>query len=362
MSHVLTRWEDNKTVVDANGLNNIEKNISDLFKKSEKIDKKIDRVFKQGNKLVFVSGETKLFEVDLSSLITDGVPGEKGDKGDKGDKGESGITPDISIGGVTTTDEFSLAAVTRRGTNDNPIFDFVLPRGQKGETPSITIGEVISGEEASVTARKEGNIVILDFSLPIGLQGIQGIKGDTGPIGPKGDRGEQGPKGEAGTVPDNVATTDALEIVSTKVTELQKEQEKLFQSVSSGKNKLEAAITDKGGTVSKINEVATFEELNNGIKSIKSGDPDSVLVIRALNNKFDLNMPENISMAEAAKIVNGIILDSFKRTFRINSKADFSKFNMTTSVNLSKNDKLLRYNLSISSTLDLTGFIMEGTI
>lgn len=42
----------------------------------------------------------------------------------------------------------------------------------------------------------------------------------------------------------------------------------LFQSVSDGKGKLETTITGKGGTVSKVGSVATFDELNNGVSSI----------------------------------------------------------------------------------------------
>lgn len=60
----------------------------------------------------------------------------------------------------------------------------------------------------------------------------------------------------------------------------------LFQSVSDGKNQLETAIADKGGTVSKTGNIATFDELDNGIRSIPVGDyavgdtiNDSVLMI-----------------------------------------------------------------------------------
>lgn len=62
----------------------------------------------------------------------------------------------------------------------------------------------------------------------------------------------------------------------------------LFQSVSDGKNQLETAITDKGGTVSKTGNIATFDELDNGIRSIPVGDytvgdtiKDSVLMFIA---------------------------------------------------------------------------------
>lgn len=53
-------------------------------------------------------------------------------------------------------------------------------------------------------------------------------------------------------------------------------QSELFQSVSSGKTLLETAITDKGGTVSKVGSVATFEELKAGIEGITTNDPDHV--------------------------------------------------------------------------------------
>ncbi|MBB6446449.1 hypothetical protein [Bacillus benzoevorans] len=50
--------------------------------------------------------------------------------------------------------------------------------------------------------------------------------------------------------------------------------EELFAGVGDGKNLLEAAITDKGGTVSKSGVIATFAELESGIQSI-SGEQQS---------------------------------------------------------------------------------------
>jgi hypothetical protein len=45
----------------------------------------------------------------------------------------------------------------------------------------------------------------------------------------------------------------------------------LFTSVSNGKTQLETAVTDKGGTVSKAGSVATFAELDTGVRSIPEG-------------------------------------------------------------------------------------------
>lgn len=60
-------------------------------------------------------------------------------------------------------------------------------------------------------------------------------------------------------------TLDSPDFVSTNVKD---GMEELFTSVSSGKQQLETAITDKGGTVSKQQPVPTFGELDAGIRSI----------------------------------------------------------------------------------------------
>ena len=48
--------------------------------------------------------------------------------------------------------------------------------------------------------------------------------------------------------------------------------DEVFQSVSNGKSLLETAITDKGSSVSKAGDVATFEELKTGITGINTGN------------------------------------------------------------------------------------------
>lgn len=61
-----------------------------------------------------------------------GLKGDKGEQGLKGDKGETGLTPNIAIGTVTTLEPHQQATVTRKGTDENPVFDFGIPRGEKG--------------------------------------------------------------------------------------------------------------------------------------------------------------------------------------------------------------------------------------
>jgi len=52
--------------------------------------------------------------------------------GATGPSGKDGITPDISIGNVTTIEANEQATVSKRGTKENPIFDFEIPKGETG--------------------------------------------------------------------------------------------------------------------------------------------------------------------------------------------------------------------------------------
>lgn len=75
-------------------------------------------------------------------------------------------------------------------------------------------------------------------------------------------------------VTDKVDKTDITTTIDENSTDTQIASAKsVFQFVSNGKNKLETAITDKGGIVSKTGNVITFDELASSIKSlnVKSG-------------------------------------------------------------------------------------------
>lgn len=53
-------------------------------------------------------------------------------RGERGSAGADGVTPNLSIGNVTTLEPSEDAYVTRRGTDANPIFDFGIPKGDTG--------------------------------------------------------------------------------------------------------------------------------------------------------------------------------------------------------------------------------------
>lgn len=166
--YVKTEWINNVTIVDANNLNNMENAIEDLQNSSEsyvsKLNRKIDSVIKDSNKLVFLSEGAKISEVDLSGITSD-TPGTPGPVGPQGPAGENGITPNIQIGNVMTVPSNQQAVVIRRGTDENPIFDFSIPQGPAGPagadgakgadglTTSVTIG-------STMYTHQNGNITL----------------------------------------------------------------------------------------------------------------------------------------------------------------------------------------------------------
>ena len=70
---------------------------------------------------------------DKGEMGRDGLPGRDsivpGEKGEKGETGRIGLTPEFSIGQVTTGD---VPSVILGGTPEKPILNFVLARGERG--------------------------------------------------------------------------------------------------------------------------------------------------------------------------------------------------------------------------------------
>lgn len=121
-----------------------------------------------------------------------GATGATGAVGPKGDQGDPGEAATITIGTVTTGAPGSDAEITNSGTDQNAVFDFVLPRGEEGpqgpegpegpEGPqgtaaTITIGTVTTGDpgtDAEVTNSGTNEDAVLDFVIPRGEPGTGG--------------------------------------------------------------------------------------------------------------------------------------------------------------------------------------------
>ena len=131
-----------------------------------------------------------------------GPKGADGVQGQAGPKGDPGVTPNLTIGTVTTGTD---AAATITGTAEAPVLNLTLPKGEKGDkgdpgssgsggsstgsgTTDLTIGTVTSGSTASATI-ENGK---LNLVLPKGDTGAKGEAGPKGDAGAKGDKGDTG--------------------------------------------------------------------------------------------------------------------------------------------------------------------------
>ena len=83
------------------------------------------------NEVANVDIDAEQLDNGMSVTITNRYGEDKTVYAYDGEKGETGATPNIQIGTVVTGDH---SEVTRTGTNENPIFNFVLEKGDKGDT------------------------------------------------------------------------------------------------------------------------------------------------------------------------------------------------------------------------------------
>lgn len=83
------------------------------------------------NEVANVDIDAEQLDNGMSVTITNRYGEDKTVYAYDGEKGDTGATPNIQIGTVVTGDH---SEVTRTGTNENPIFNFVLEKGDKGDT------------------------------------------------------------------------------------------------------------------------------------------------------------------------------------------------------------------------------------
>lgn len=116
------------------------------------------------------------------------------------------------------------------------------------------------------------NITVVDYFSQVRLFERQQLKGNDDVVKEYlGRRGQIVYNETTGTLHAMDGTVKGGKALATK-----EELDTVFQSVSSGKSKVETAITGKGGTVSKVGQVATFDELVTAINTIVLSDPDHV--------------------------------------------------------------------------------------
>lgn len=136
-----------------------------------------------------------------------GEQGPKGDTGPQGAKGDPGVTPNIQVGTTTTLEAGSQATVTQRGTAENPIFDFGIPKGADGSGSG-------SGENGATYTPAVSEDGMLSWTNDKGLPNpdpvnIKGPQGDPGEDGTDGANGQGVPTGgTAGQILSKNSATD----------------------------------------------------------------------------------------------------------------------------------------------------------
>lgn len=73
-----------------------------------------------------------------------GPQGIQGIQGETGAKGDTGLTPQLSVGSVTTLPAGSSVTVTITGTTDAPILNFGIPKGDPGKDGGVDVDDAIS--------------------------------------------------------------------------------------------------------------------------------------------------------------------------------------------------------------------------
>lgn len=151
--------------------------------------------------------------------------------------------------------------VTETGIPKLVTYPYVLTATTDGQTDFVIPFETFNKETDTVMVIQNSSVVspagysVIDRTVRL----VEGVEAGTElfiqvfknvPIGPEG------------------AINGAVIAVNSLPSDRVQGFDELFTSVSDGKAKLETAITDKDGTVSKQGDVATFDELDAGIKSI----------------------------------------------------------------------------------------------
>ena len=117
----------------------------------------------------------------------DGAPGKDGADGAPGEPGKDGVTPQLSIGTVTTLEAGSNATVSMTGTTEAPILNFGIPKGadgagggggtgEPGEDGGYYVPSVSETGDLSWSASKSG----MPEVTTVNIKGKDGTDGKSG--------------------------------------------------------------------------------------------------------------------------------------------------------------------------------------
>ena len=186
LSEIVSYIKDNRELIEQ--ITTTKVNVSDIV---DNLETSVATKVLSANQGVILRqlAESKVDTAQLDSAVEAALATAK----ESGDfDGADGITPQISIGIVSTGEEGTNAAATITGDVNDLKLNLTIPRGNTGaqgaagQTPTISIGTVSSlGEGESATAEITGTSpnLTLNLGIPVGATGAQGETGPTGATG-----------------------------------------------------------------------------------------------------------------------------------------------------------------------------------
>ena len=186
LSEIVAYIKDNRELIEQ--ITTTKVNVSDIV---DNLETSVATKVLSANQGVILRqlAESKVDTAQLDSAVEAALATAK----ESGDfDGADGITPQISIGIVSTGEEGTNAAATITGEVNDLKLNLTIPRGNTGaqgavgQTPTISIGTVSSLEEGeSATAEITGTSpnLTLNLGIPVGATGAQGETGPTGATG-----------------------------------------------------------------------------------------------------------------------------------------------------------------------------------
>lgn len=101
----------------------------------------------------------------------------------RGEQGETGLTPDFSIGNVTTLAPGSQATAAITGTDEEPVLNLGIPKGDPGDVTEAELLKLAIHDEASgsIASFADGSDGFPMDSLKVTLEPVQAGSGDPSP-------------------------------------------------------------------------------------------------------------------------------------------------------------------------------------
>lgn len=276
------------------------------------------------NEVANVNIDAEQLDNGMSVTITNRYGEDKTVYAYNGEKGETGATPNIQIGTVVTGDH---SEVTRTGTNENPIFNFVLEKGETGETGATGNG-IASFEKTSTS----GLVDTYTITFTNGTTSILNVTNGKGIVSI--DLTSTEDNIDTYTITYNDNTTSTFTVTNSTVTDQE------FETLEAEVNKYKTLslllpkVEGEGSSVTLNNTVegVTMDITPEGATSQDgTPSPDTPIPIKVVTGDNSIVITGK-NLFDKNTVVNGYRLGSAGDLYRDNnySTSDYIKVNYST--------------------------------